>query len=87
MCSNPYMEGLWTIQNDIWFWFLDTLEPAHAGHDDSLGSFEYLVYENVFKGVAASVGLSPVLQYGDRQLDPMLDPVRTLKLMNALSEF
>ena len=42
------------------------------------------MYENVFKGVAASVGLQPVLQYGDRQLDPMLDLVRSpLKLAHG----
>lgn len=34
------------------------------------------MYENVFTGVAASVGLQPVLQYGDQQLDGMLEQVR-----------
>jgi len=46
-----------------------------AGHDGSLGSFEYLVYENVFTSVAASVGLCPVLQYREPQLEGMLDRV------------
>ncbi len=48
---------------------------ARTGHDGSLGSFEYLVYENVLRSLAEAAGLQPVFDYEDEQLERMLDPV------------
>ena len=45
-----------------------------AGQGESQGSFEYLVYENVLKGVAQSLGLQPVRDYGPG-LDRFFDEV------------
>lgn len=47
-------------------------DTVTAGHGDSQGSFEYLVYESVLKGVAKSVGLEPVNNYG-MELDRFFD--------------
>lgn len=46
-----------------------------AGQGDSLGSFEYLVYESVLKGMAASIGLQPVTDLGPT-LNHFFDEVR-----------
>ena len=52
-----------------------TYPRLHQGHDGSLGSFEYLVYENVLRSLGEAAGLQPVFDYGDEQLERMLDPV------------
>ena len=49
------------------------------GHDGSLGSFEYLVYENVLRSLGEAAGLQPVFDYGDEQLERMLDPVSSME--------
>ena len=49
------------------------------GHDGSLGSFEYLVYENVLRNIAEAAGLQPVFDYEDEQLERMLEPVSSMQ--------
>ncbi len=49
-----------------------------AAEKGTEGSLEYLVYSNVFVGVAAQYGLVPVLQYDMPSLENVLDPVRRL---------
>ena len=55
----------------------------HPGHDGSLGSFEYLVYENVLRSLGEAAGLQPVFDYGDEQLERMLDPVSGMETMSS----
>ncbi|RMZ57007.1 hypothetical protein APUTEX25_002239, partial [Auxenochlorella protothecoides] len=49
----------------------DTVTGSEKGTE---GSLEYLVYSNVFVGVAAQYGLVPVLQYDMPSLENVLDP-------------
>jgi hypothetical protein len=57
--------------NDYLLW---TCVAVVAGQGDSQGSFEYLVYESVLRGVAQSLGLQPVKVYGPG-LDRFFDEV------------
>lgn len=44
-----------------------------------MGSYEYLVYSNVFVGVAGQFGLVPIIDYKMPELTRLLDPVRRNK--------
>ena len=49
-------------------------DTVTGGEKGTEGSLEYLVYRNVLQGVAAQVGLKPVLDYGDPEMEAMFDP-------------
>jgi hypothetical protein len=49
-------------------------DTVTAGDKGTAGSFEYLVYARVLEGVAAEVGLRPVLAFDDAELEAMLEP-------------
>ena len=60
-------------------------DTVTGGDKGTAGSYEYLVYSNVLAGVAAQVGLKPVLDYDDEELEAMLHPhdrKKTLKHFN-----
>ena len=61
-----------------YYWQVGSAESSWcpAGIDEEGGSEEFLVFENVLKGVAAEVGLEPVYKYDDDQLDACFLPVR-----------
>jgi hypothetical protein len=44
------------------------------GHGNSQGSFEYLVFFNVFTAIAAECGLQPVADYEDPEMDELFRP-------------
>lgn len=44
-------------------------DTVTGGEKNTSGSYEYLVYSNVLVGVAAQVGLEPVIHYGDPDLE------------------
>lgn len=44
-----------------------------AGHGDSSGSYEYLVYRSVLEGVAQEHGFEAITDYGDPKLEQLFE--------------
>ena len=49
-------------------------DTVTGGEEGTEGSLEYLVYQSVLVGVAKEVGLEPVLDYQDPELEQCLQP-------------
>ena len=53
----------------------DKIVVAFAGHGESSGSYEYLVYRSVLEGVANKHGFESMTDYDDANLEQLFEPV------------
>lgn len=51
------------------------MERHSAGHGDSSGSFEYLVFRGILEGVAKEHGFTPIVDLQDPKLDRLFQEV------------